>query len=91
MLTLAGAIDGVNLKLAKAGGLRATSRLITLARALGLQVMLGCMIESSVALTAAAHLAPLVDFADLDSYLHLADTTELLYDSVVGNGLADHG
>ncbi len=73
ILALAEAVDGVNLKLAKAGGLRATRRMITLARALGLQVMLGCMIESSVALTAAAHLAPLVDFADLDSYLHLAN------------------
>ena len=47
--------------------------MIALARALGLQVMLGCMIESSVALTAAAHLAPLVDLADLDGYLHLAN------------------
>ncbi len=73
ILALAGAIDGVNLKLAKAGGLRETRRMIALARALGLQVMLGCMIESSVALTAAAHLAPLVDFADLDGYLHLAN------------------
>lgn len=73
MLALAGAIDGVNLKLAKAGGLRETRRTIMLARTLGLRVMLGCMIESSVALTAAAHLAPLVDFADLDGYLHLAN------------------
>lgn len=73
ILALAEAIDGVNLKLAKAGGLRETRRMIALARALGLQVMLGCMIESSVALTAAAHLAPLVDFADLDGYLHLAN------------------
>ena len=73
ILALAGAIDGVNLKLAKAGGLRETRRMIALARALGLQVMLGCMIESSVALTAAAHLAPLVDFADLDGYIHLAN------------------
>ena len=73
LLALAGAVDGVNLKLAKASGLRETRRMIALARALGLQVMLGCMIESSVALTAAAHLAPLVDFADLDGYLHLAN------------------
>ena len=73
MLALGEAIDGVNLKLAKAGGLRETRRMIALARALGLHVMLGCMIESSVALTAAAHLAPLVDFADLDGYLHLAN------------------
>ncbi|MFQ5568517.1 MAG: mandelate racemase/muconate lactonizing enzyme family protein [Rhodothermales bacterium] len=73
VLALADIVDGINLKLTKAGGLRATRRLMSLARALNLKVMLGCMIESSVALTAAAHLAPLADFADLDSYLHLAD------------------
>ena len=72
ILALHTAIDGVNLKLTKAGGMRGTRRLITLARTLDLQVMLGCMIESSVALTAAAHLAPLVDYADLDGYLLLA-------------------
>ena len=72
ILALHKAIDGVNLKLTKAGGLRGTRRLLTLARTLGLQVMLGCMIESSVALTAAAHLAPLADHADLDGYLLLA-------------------
>jgi len=73
ILALDGAIDGVNLKLTKAGGLRGTRQLLTLARTLGLQVMLGCMVESSVALTAAAHLAPLVDHADLDGYLLLAN------------------
>lgn len=72
LLVLADAIDGVNIKLTKAGGLRAARRMISLARTLGLKTMLGCMIESSVALTAAAHLAPLVDYADLDGYLHLA-------------------
>ena len=72
VLDMAGAADGINVKLAKAGGLRAARRMITLARALDLQVMLGCMIESSVALTAAAHLAPLADFLDLDGHLHLA-------------------
>jgi len=73
ILGLADAVDGVNLKLTKAGGLRATRRMIMLARTLGLQVLLGCMIESAVALTAAAHLAPLADFADLDAALFLAD------------------
>ncbi len=71
LLALAGAIDGVNLKLAKTGGLRAMRRMMALARALDLRVMLGCMIESSIALTAAAHLTPLADFADLDGALHL--------------------
>ena len=72
VLRLAEAVDGVNVKLAKAGGLRGTRRLITLARALGLSVLLGCMIESSIALTAAAHLAPLADHLDLDAQWHLA-------------------
>ena len=71
VLALAGAADGVNLKLVKHGGLRNTRRLIELARAVDLQVMIGCMIESSVALTAAAHLAPLADYLDLDGMLHL--------------------
>ncbi len=68
---LAGAYDGVNIKLQKAGGLRAARRMIERARTLGLQVMLGCMIESSLGITAAAHLAPLCDHADLDGHLLL--------------------
>jgi L-alanine-DL-glutamate epimerase-like enolase superfamily enzyme len=72
VLALAGAADGINIKLAKAGGLRAARQMIAIARALGLRIMLGCMIESAVAVTAAAHLAPLADFADLDGPLHLA-------------------
>jgi L-alanine-DL-glutamate epimerase-like enolase superfamily enzyme len=70
---LAGAVDGINIKLAKSGGLREARQLIVLARSLGMQVMLGCMVESSVAITAAAHLAPLVDFADLDGNLNVID------------------
>lgn len=73
ILALAGAVDGINIKLAKAGGLREARRMITLARALDMQVMLGCMVESSVGITAAAHLAPLADFADLDGNLDVMD------------------
>lgn len=73
VLALTGAADGINIKLTKAGGLRGAQRLIALARALGMQVMLGCMVESSVGITAAAHLAPLVDFADLDGNLNVAN------------------
>ncbi len=73
LLALGEVIDGVNVKLAKSAGLRGARRLITLARALGLQVLLGCMIESAVAVTAAAHLAPLADYADLDAPLLVAD------------------
>ncbi len=63
---LAGCVDGVNIKVMKAGGLREALRMIAVARAHGLQVMLGCMIETSAGITASAHLAPLVDWADLD-------------------------
>lgn len=66
---LVGAFDGVNIKLAKCGGLLEAYRMIQLARALGMKVMLGCMIESSVGVTAAAHLSPLADYADLDGNL----------------------
>jgi len=68
---LAGAIDGVNLKLMKCGGLREALRIIHTARAYGLKVMMGCMSESSLAITAAAHLSPLADALDLDSHLNL--------------------
>jgi L-alanine-DL-glutamate epimerase-like enolase superfamily enzyme len=66
---LVGTCHGVNVKLDKAGGLREAVRMIHTARACGLQVMLGCMISSSASTTAAAHLSPLVDFADLDGNL----------------------
>jgi L-alanine-DL-glutamate epimerase-like enolase superfamily enzyme len=66
---LADCVDGVNIKLMKAGGLREAWRMIAVARAHDLQVMLGCMIETSVGITAAAHLSPLVDWADLDGNL----------------------
>ena len=66
---LADCVDGVNIKLMKAGGIREGLRMISVARAHDLQVMLGCMVETSVGITAAAHLAPLVDWADLDGNL----------------------
>jgi len=66
---LAGLADGINIKLAKCGGLRAARQMIALARAFGMRVMIGCMVESSVAVTAAAHIAPLADYADLDANL----------------------
>lgn len=68
---LAGAFDGINIKLMKCGGVAAALRLIAVARAHGLQVMLGCMIETAIGITAAAHLSPLVDTADLDGNLLL--------------------
>jgi L-alanine-DL-glutamate epimerase-like enolase superfamily enzyme len=64
-------VDGINIKLAKCGGLRNALKMIHIARAHHLKVMLGCMVSSSLAITAAAHLTPLVDFADLDGPLLL--------------------
>ena len=69
---LVGAVDGINIKLAKCGGLREALRMIAVARAHGLLVMVGCMIESSIGITAAAHFTPLVDIADLDGAALLA-------------------
>jgi L-Ala-D/L-Glu epimerase / N-acetyl-D-glutamate racemase len=65
----ADAYDGINIKLQKAGGIAMARRMIDRARALGLKVMIGCMIETSIGITAAAHLAPLCDWADLDGNL----------------------
>ena len=70
---LAGAVDGVNLKLAKCGGLREALRIVAAARAHDMSVMAGCMIETSLGISAAAHLAPLLDYADLDGAALLAD------------------
>ena len=65
----AGVFDGINIKLMKCTGLREAHKMIVLARALGLKVMLGCMTETSCAITAAAQLSPLADWADLDGAL----------------------
>lgn len=70
---LAGAFDVVNIKLMKCGGIGEALRMIEVARAHGLKVMLGCMIESSIAIAAAAHISPLVDECDLDGNLLIAD------------------
>lgn len=64
-----GVFDGINIKLMKCTGLREAHEMITVARALGLKVMLGCMTETSCAISAAAQLSPLVDWADLDGAL----------------------
>ena len=66
---MAGVVDGINIKLMKCGGISQALKMIATARAHHLQVMLGCMIESSVAITAAAQISPLVDYADLDGAL----------------------
>jgi L-alanine-DL-glutamate epimerase-like enolase superfamily enzyme len=70
---LADAFDGINIKLMKCGGLGEALRMIHVARAHGMKIMLGCMVESSLAVTAAAHIAPLVDFVDLDGNLLISN------------------
>ena len=70
---LAEAVDGINIKLVKCGGILEALRMIHVARAHGLLVMIGCMIESSLGITAAAHLTPLVDYADLDGNLLISN------------------
>ncbi len=67
------AYDGINIKLMKSTGMHEAYKMATLARALGMKVMLGCMTETSCAVTAAAQLSPLVDWADLDGNLLIAN------------------
>ena len=74
-----GVFDGINIKLMKCGGLRNAHKMVELARGLGLKVMLGCMTETSCAVSAAAQLSPAVDFADLDGNLLI---TNDLFDGV---------
>jgi L-Ala-D/L-Glu epimerase len=76
-------VDGINIKLMKAGGLSEAIRMIHTARAHGLQVMFGCYSDTVLANTAAAQLSPLADYLDLDSHLNLID------DPFVGARLVD--
>lgn len=73
VVRLKGVVHGINIKLMKCTGLREARQMITVARALGLKVMLGCMTETSCAVSAAAQLAPLADWADLDGHLLIAN------------------
>ena len=70
---LVGVVDGINIKLSKCGGLREALRMIATARSHGMLVMCGCMIETSLGITAAAHFAPLLDYADFDGAALLSD------------------
>jgi len=91
---LAGAVDGVVVKTMKSEGIRESLRMIHTARAHDMQIMLSCMVESSVGVTAATHLAPLCDYADLDGPLLIKNDpyVGLKYDGAKmslpdGNGL----
>ena len=75
-----GAYNGINIKLMKCTGMREAYRMASWARAEGMRVMVGCMTETSCAVTAAAHLGPLADFADLDGNLLISND---LYEGVL--------
>jgi L-alanine-DL-glutamate epimerase-like enolase superfamily enzyme len=70
---LVGLVHGINIKLSKCGGLREALKMVATARAHGMLVMCGCMVETSLGITAAAHFAPLLDYADLDGAALLED------------------
>lgn len=70
---LSGAFTGINIKLMKCTGMREAWKMVTLAHALGMRVMVGCMTETSCACSAAAQFSPAVDFADLDGNLLIAN------------------
>jgi len=82
---LVGAVDGVNIKLAKCGSLREAVRIVHAARAHDMRVMLGCMVESTLGIAAAVQLAPLVDYVDLDGAALLA------HDPFSGPGMESDG
>lgn len=65
--------DGINIKLSKCGGIRRAVQMVHTARTAGMKVMLGCMVETSVGISSAVNIAPLVDFVDLDGHMLLAD------------------
>ncbi len=70
---LVGVVAGVNVKLAKCGGIGPARRMLERARALGFRTLLGCMEETSIGIAASAVVAPLADWVDLDGCLLLAD------------------
>jgi L-alanine-DL-glutamate epimerase-like enolase superfamily enzyme len=75
-----GIYSGINIKLMKSTGLWEAHKMITVARALDMKVMIGCMTETSCAVSAAAQLSPLVDWADLDGNLLISND---LYEGVL--------
>jgi len=83
--------DGINIKLAKSGGLREALRMVHAARALGLRVMIGCMVESQLGVAPAAQIASLADWVDLDGHLLLADEPFRGLQFEEGRVLPSHG
>jgi len=83
IIRLKGVFTGINIKLMKCTGMREANKMITLARACDLKLMVGCMTETSCAISAAAQLSPQMDFADLDGNLLISN------DQFVGAKLVD--
>lgn len=87
--------SGINIKLMKSTGMREAHQMLTLARALGMKVMVGCMTETSCAISAAAQLSPMVDWADLDGALLITNDvykgTEVINGKVTLNKLPGIG
>jgi len=73
LLGMKGIYSGINIKLMKCGGMHAAYKMITMARQMGMKILIGCMTETSCAVSAAAQLSPLVDWADLDGNLLIAN------------------
>jgi len=73
LLPMKGVYSGINIKLMKCGGMHAAYKMITMARQLGMKILMGCMTETSCAVSAAAQLSPLVDWADLDGNLLISN------------------
>lgn len=73
LLQMKGVYSGINIKLMKCGGMHAAYQMITMARQMGMKILIGCMTETSCAVSAAAQLSPLVDWADLDGSLLISN------------------
>ncbi len=73
MMSMKGIYSGINIKLMKCGGMNAAYKMVTMARQMGMKILIGCMTETSCAVSAAAQLSPLVDWADLDGNLLISN------------------
>ena len=73
LFTMKGLYTGINIKLMKCGGMNAAHKMAEMARLMGMKVMIGCMTETSCAISAAAQLSPLADWADLDGNLLISN------------------
>ena len=84
----AGLFHGVNVKLTKCGGLTPGKRMLEKAKELGLKTMVGCMTESSIGISAIAHLLPLLDYVDMDGSLLLK--TDIATGVAIKNGIVSY-